>query len=315
MPTLNSSILVDFNPPFIPKSITQFLSHLSTLDNVTDKLLQLNDFLNRLESETRQIEPFKRQIPLCMLIVNDAVDVLKEELMVLNRSSNAQPVLEEFIPIKKILDDDDDDAKVEIITNQIDNGDKKNWLSSTHLWNINENVNHSEAQIDKKKCEEEEEDAGTSVVNENSRLISCFTPNVQSNIHIQSHVIAKPQQHTFRKQRRCWSAELHRLFVNALQQLGGSQVATPKQIRELMKVDGLTNDEVKSHLQKYRLHIRKITSSKPSLSCVDVEGGSWMSKYSSSKSSSPDGPLLNGGNNSDDIEDEKSENYCWSGNL
>jgi hypothetical protein len=28
-----------------------------------------------------------------------------------------------------------------------------------------------------------------------------------------------------------------------------SAVATPKQIRELMKVDGLTNDEVKSHLQ------------------------------------------------------------------
>jgi hypothetical protein len=26
-------------------------------------------------------------------------------------------------------------------------------------------------------------------------------------------------------------------------------VATPKQIRELMKVDGLTNDEVKSQLQ------------------------------------------------------------------
>jgi SHAQKYF class myb-like DNA-binding protein len=26
-------------------------------------------------------------------------------------------------------------------------------------------------------------------------------------------------------------------------------VATPKQIRDMMKVDGLTNDEVKSHLQ------------------------------------------------------------------
>ena len=26
-------------------------------------------------------------------------------------------------------------------------------------------------------------------------------------------------------------------------------VATPKQIRDIMKVDGLTNDEIKSHLQ------------------------------------------------------------------
>ena len=57
------------------------------------------------------------------------------------------------------------------------------------------------------------------------------------------------QQQSARKQRRCWSPELHRRFVNALQQLGGSQAATPKQIRELMQVDGLTNDEVKSHLQ------------------------------------------------------------------
>ncbi|PPD81261.1 hypothetical protein GOBAR_DD21808 [Gossypium barbadense] len=60
-----------------------------------------------------------------------------------------------------------------------------------------------------------------------------------------------------RKQRRCWSSELHKRFLHALQQLGGSHVATPKQIRELMKVDGLTNDEVKSHLQKYRLHTRR----------------------------------------------------------
>lgn len=64
-----------------------------------------------------------------------------------------------------------------------------------------------------------------------------------------------------RKARRCWSPELHRRFVSALQQLGGSQVATPKQIRELMKVDGLTNDEVKSHLQKYRLHTRRSSPS------------------------------------------------------
>uniref|UniRef100_A0A7N0UDH1 HTH myb-type domain-containing protein n=1 Tax=Kalanchoe fedtschenkoi TaxID=63787 RepID=A0A7N0UDH1_KALFE len=60
-----------------------------------------------------------------------------------------------------------------------------------------------------------------------------------------------------RKQRRSWSQDLHRRFLHSLQQLGGADVATPKQIRELMKVDGLTNDEVKSHLQKYRLHTRR----------------------------------------------------------
>ncbi|XP_051134841.1 myb family transcription factor EFM-like [Andrographis paniculata] len=85
---------------------------------------------------------------------------------------------------------------------------------------------------------------------------------------------------TQRKARRCWSPDLHRRFVNALQMLGGSQVATPKQIRELMKVDGLTNDEVKSHLQKYRLHTRRPSpSSQAAVTAgpqVVVLGGIWV---------------------------------------
>ena len=36
-------------------------------------------------------------------------------------------------------------------------------------------------------------------------------------------------------------------------------VATPKLIRELMNVDGLTNDEVKSHLQVRRVDALCIT--------------------------------------------------------
>ncbi|CAA0832778.1 myb-like transcription factor family protein [Striga hermonthica] len=71
------------------------------------------------------------------------------------------------------------------------------------------------------------------------------------------------KQQLQRKQRRCWSPELHRLFVDALQNLGGAEVATPKQIREHMKVEGLTNDEVKSHLQKYRIHVRRFSNASP----------------------------------------------------
>ncbi|KAJ0453031.1 putative transcription factor MYB-HB-like family [Helianthus annuus] len=41
--------------------------------------------------------------------------------------------------------------------------------------------------------------------------------------------------------------------LDGVSRQNGIDIATPKQIRELMKVDGLTNDEVKSHLQgEYR---------------------------------------------------------------
>ncbi|KAK4741503.1 hypothetical protein SAY87_025091 [Trapa incisa] len=93
----------------------------------------------------------------------------------------------------------------------------------------------------------------------------------------------REKEQTHRKQRRCWSPELHRRFLQALQQLGGSHAATPKQIRELMKVDDLTNDEVKSHLQKFRLHTRRPSpmsmindSSSPQQSQILVLGGIWV---------------------------------------
>ncbi|KAH7352421.1 hypothetical protein KP509_19G044100 [Ceratopteris richardii] len=64
----------------------------------------------------------------------------------------------------------------------------------------------------------------------------------------------------YRKRRRLWSPELHRKFIYAIQHLGGPAVATPKRIKQVIQDDGLTSDEVKSHLQKYRLHMRRPSS-------------------------------------------------------
>lgn len=60
-----------------------------------------------------------------------------------------------------------------------------------------------------------------------------------------------------KKPRVTWSVEMHQQFVNAVNQLGIDK-AVPKKILELMSVKGLTRENVASHLQKYRLYLKRI---------------------------------------------------------
>lgn len=401
MGSVPPELSLDFRPTtFVPKTITDFLREVSLIGNVSEKLSKLDSFLKGLEDELRKIDAFKRELPLCMLLLNDAILVLKEESMQCARASKkVQPVLEEFIPLKnKYSEDDDEDVRPIKMEKDSSKDNKKNWMSSVQLWNTDDNHPTNDPIFDSKqnlnlkiKRNEEEnpfqacksragavagagagttafmpfktcpvfprkddkeelpvhglslvtpgmknprEDTGSTGSRTScSKSVSSSAPNVQSNLRTAPQ---PPQQQTNRKQRRCWSPELHRRFVNALQQLGGSQVATPKQIRELMQVDGLTNDEVKSHLQKYRLHTRRTSpaaSAAPANQSTVVLGSLWMSqdqygdspKASSSQSGSPQGPLqltgntggtsTTGGDSMEDDEDAKSEGYSWKSHI
>ncbi|XP_017222993.1 two-component response regulator ARR2 isoform X2 [Daucus carota subsp. sativus] len=63
---------------------------------------------------------------------------------------------------------------------------------------------------------------------------------------------------SLKKPRVVWSVELHQQFVAAANQLGIDK-AVPKKILELMNVPGLTRENVASHLQKYRLYLRRLS--------------------------------------------------------
>ncbi|PNH08582.1 Two-component response regulator ARR1 [Tetrabaena socialis] len=66
-----------------------------------------------------------------------------------------------------------------------------------------------------------------------------------------------------KKARVVWSVEMHQQFVNAVNLLGIDK-AVPKKILEIMNVDGLTRENVASHLQKYRLYLKRVSSVQPS---------------------------------------------------
>ncbi|KAK7265123.1 hypothetical protein RJT34_32739 [Clitoria ternatea] len=84
-----------------------------------------------------------------------------------------------------------------------------------------------------------------------------------------------------KKIRLVWDAELHSKFLAAVNQLGIDK-AFPKRILDMMNVEGLTRENVASHLQKYRQSLKKPTqqasmvvalgSNDPYLQMSSIEG-------------------------------------------
>ncbi|XWS39992.1 hypothetical protein CRYUN_Cryun18bG0101900 [Craigia yunnanensis] len=278
MGSVPPELSLDFRPTFVPKTISNFLKEVSLIGSVSDKVSKFDAFVKGLEEEMRKIDAFKRELPLCMHLLNDAIVGLKEESMQY-MVRNVEPVLEEFIPLNNKNGEEDGGLmkiKKDLMNtkNEKDsnNKDKKNWMSSVQLWNTDDNYRFSDQKVDSKRNEEDQgckikegerafmpfktnlsfatrkeekeeisihgltlltpgiknlkEESGSSGSRTScSRAVSSSAPNAQSNFRSgpQSLSHQQQQQQAARKQRRCWSPELHRRFVNALQQLGGSQ--------------------------------------------------------------------------------------------
>ncbi|CAA0833027.1 myb-like transcription factor family protein [Striga hermonthica] len=300
-----------------------------------EKVQRCQDYMQALEEERCKIQVFKRELPLCLELVTQAIESCKQQLSGTTtttecnqngqsesseETSSDLPAFEEFIPIKRASSLSEGCEEQEAKKQKIDadnvvccdldgnnGGDKTNikksdWLRSVQLWNQNTDLTSSE-------------DIPRKVEVNKGGSNGAFHPFKKDKAATTSHKLpektpAPPastsstvgtgggsggggnnnkkeeKEGNSRKARRCWSNELHQKFLEALNQLGGSHLATPKQIRELMKVDGLTNDEVKSHLQKYRLHTRRPSPSMQNTATTNastqapqfvvVTGGLWM---------------------------------------
>ncbi|KAK2646085.1 hypothetical protein Ddye_021280 [Dipteronia dyeriana] len=283
---------------------------LKSFGEQADQTQKLEEVLARLEDERLKIDAFKRELPLCMQLLSNAVEASRQQLQAYRANQGPRPVLEEFIPLKNSSSENSDKSQ--------NMSDKSNWMTTAQLWSTG-NETKPQTTVTTKTNQKETDVGGFNIISPKLGLDtkqrnggaflpfskdrnSCQIPTLRSlpdlalastdnkvimednqkcsdinengsrrdnNIPANNKVgietvkggsnstegqtnsinTTSNSNQTHRKARRCWSPDLHRRFVNALQMLGGSQVATPKQIRELMKVDGLTNDEVKSHLQ------------------------------------------------------------------
>ncbi|KAM0860235.1 hypothetical protein ACQ4PT_046694 [Festuca glaucescens] len=262
-----------------------------------------------LEEERRKIEVFRRELPLCVRLLAEVIEVMKEEAAKRTAGRDA-------------------DARA-------DDSDKRKWMSTAQLWVDADPVakeRENESAMPRPMLlgggapappmavgfgamppppppasqffirDDRKVAAADVLPMMSSRPFSPAGDDRRHHAHPAKFATTMPmpppglslqqtQEQQSRKTRRCWSTELHRQFVAALRQLGGPQVATPKQIREVMKVDGLTNDEVKSHLQKYRLHNQKSPGSSSSSHPIMLVGDLWAHQEQSSHSKSPEGPL------------------------
>lgn len=250
----------------------------------TLKMKRCQEYIEALEEEQKKIQVFKRELPMCLLLVTQAIESYRKELSEFSRSEehiqsqgserttsecegrdDCTTLYEEFMPIKS--DEYESCERIKDDEAENNNVDKKRseWLQ---LWNQSPDPLLKEDQKTTVVVVEVNENCGAFQPFQKEKPADCQPLKAISQAPTASSSTAETvgnkkereqqkQLQMHRKQRRCWSQELHRRFLHALQQLGGSHVATPKQIRDLMQVDGLTNDEVKSHLQKYRLHTRR----------------------------------------------------------
>ncbi|KAF8775342.1 hypothetical protein HU200_004753 [Digitaria exilis] len=111
---------------------------------------------------------------------------------------------------------------------------------TSHLSLLFDEDDGEEEVVEEGEQEEEEEEGAAAAETEDAASGSCACRG------------GRPRK----KARMVWTPELHHRFVEAVAHLG-DKGAVPKAIVRFMNVEGLTRENVASHLQKYRIYLKR----------------------------------------------------------
>ncbi|XP_030468132.1 two-component response regulator ORR21 isoform X1 [Syzygium oleosum] len=125
-------------------------------------------------------------------------------------------------------------------------------------WNGNKEIEHSGSLEDNDRHKRGSDDADGSAVNEGVEGLLKSQKKRSIAKEEDDPELDSDDPSTSKKPRVVWSVELHQQFVSAVNQLGIDK-AVPKRILELMNVPGLTRENVASHLQKFRLYLKRLS--------------------------------------------------------
>ncbi|XP_004507164.1 transcription factor PCL1 [Cicer arietinum] len=112
--------------------------------------------------------------------------------------------------------------------------------------NHHQTISSTNDDLDEEEDEEIEEGSGSD--SRKHRKIDSATEEADSSVRTET---------TLKRPRLVWTPQLHKRFVDVVAHLGIKN-AVPKTIMQLMNVEGLTRENVASHLQKYRLYLKRM---------------------------------------------------------
>ncbi|KAF2532645.1 hypothetical protein F2Q70_00033553 [Brassica cretica] len=187
----------------LAKPLSQFLNDVSKIKDNHSKLFEIDGYVGKLEEERKKIDVFKRELPLCMLLMNEAIERLKQE------ASSVQGV-------------------------ELETDNKKNWMSSAQLWISNTNSQFQSTNEEEDRCVTQT--CNNNNANQRGAILSFNVPpppppppppplSLPTSEILTDYSSRIEQSHPIQKKevRRKWSEDLHRRFVDALRKIGGSQ--------------------------------------------------------------------------------------------